>query len=82
MIQIRVLFFASIRALIGQKEIDLELPEGASVSDLKQKISSLYPQADQAMQHMLTSVNRVFSDDDTILSDQAEVAFFNHIAGG
>jgi molybdopterin converting factor small subunit len=31
---------------------------------------------------MLASVDKVFSKDDTILFDQAEVGFFPHISGG
>ncbi len=82
MIQVQVLFFASIRSMIGQKELGVELLPGSNVHDLKQKIIELYPHTDLAMKTMLTAVNRVFSDDDTLLADQAEIAFFPHIAGG
>ncbi|MCK4489449.1 MAG: MoaD/ThiS family protein [Anaerolineales bacterium] len=34
------------------------------------------------MESMLTAVNRIFSEDDTALPDQAEIAFFPHISGG
>ena len=68
--------------MIGQKELGVELLPGSNVHDLKQKIIELYPHTDLAMKTMLTAVNRVFSDDDTLLADQAEIAFFPHIAGG
>ena len=82
MITVTILFFATIRSAVGLKNLDLEIPEGSSVQDLKVIISDLYPHAGPTMEFMLTSVNRVFSDENTILLDQAEVAFFPHISGG
>jgi molybdopterin converting factor small subunit len=82
MISVQVFLFSTIRALIGQKELVVELPKGATVRDLKKEIGSRFPLADQAVMTMLTSVNRVFSDDDKELEDQAEVAFFPHVSGG
>ncbi len=82
MIKVQVLFFATIRAIIGLKKMEIELAAGSTVRDLKQKIIKLHPHAGPAMESMLTAVNRIFSDDDTPLPDQAEIAFFPHISGG
>jgi len=82
MISVKVLFFASIRSVIGLKEIEVELTAGSTVRDLKITITEMYPHAGPTIDSMLASVNRIFSDDDTFLSDQAEIAFFPHITGG
>lgn len=82
MITINLLFFSTIRAIIGQKTLVLELPDHSTVLDLKLEIGRLFPHADQAIKTMLTSVNRVFSNDEEILQDQAEVAFFPFVSGG
>ena len=82
MITIRVLFFSTIRARIGKKNITIELPLGARVEDLKRKIALEYPDAAGAIFNMLASVDKVFSDDSTELTDQAEVAFFPYVTGG
>lgn len=82
MITVKVLFFATIRSAIGIKDLELEVPENSSIQDLKDIISDLYPHAKPTMEFMLTSVNRVFSDEMTIIPDQAEIAFFPHISGG
>ena len=82
MIRIKILFFSTIRAIIGQKELLLELPADSTVMDLKVEIGRLFPQSDQTIRTMLTSVNRVFSNDEEILCDQAEVAFFPFVSGG
>jgi molybdopterin converting factor small subunit len=82
MITVQVLFFATVRAIIGMKELKVNLPPDSSVLDLKRKIVDLYPHTGPVMESMLVSVNRVFSDDCAVLPDQAEVAFFPHISGG
>ena len=82
MIRINVLLLSTIRAIIGQKELVLELPVDSTVLDLKVEIGRLFPQSEQAVRTMLTSVDRVFSNDEKILLDQAEVAFFPFISGG
>ena len=82
MIKVKVLFFSTIRRAVGQKELVFELPPGSSVLDLKHRIAQAYPQAEPTLEFMLTSVDRVFSQDETILFDQAEVGFFPHISGG
>lgn len=80
--KINVLFFATIRDIVGEKKIEVNLPPGSTVKDLKQRIVQQHPQAEQAMQTMLTSVDHVFSEEDKELHDQAEVAFFPHVSGG
>lgn len=82
MITVHVLFFATIREIIGEKEKEIQLPEGATVQDLKEKIITQYPHAERPMETMLASVDHVFSDEETVLEDGVEVAFFPHVSGG
>jgi molybdopterin converting factor small subunit len=82
MITVRVLFFSTIRARIGKKQVRLELPAGARVADLKKELALAYPEAVGTIENMLASVNQVYSDDSTELLDQAEVAFFPYVTGG
>lgn len=82
MITVQVLLFSTIRARIGEKQLELNLPADSSVSDLKLALIDLYPDAAPTMRNMLSSVNQVFSGDDTIIPDQAEIAFFPQVGGG
>lgn len=82
MITIKISFFASIRAIIGVKSIQLEIPEGSTISDLKEILVRKYPEAADAFPGLLTSINRVFSQEHDLIPEDAEVAFFSHIAGG
>lgn len=80
--KVRVLFFATIRSLIGQKELEVNVPEGTTVAELKSILGKKYPEADPALNTMLAAVNREFSDDETEIPENAEVAFFPHVSGG
>lgn len=82
MITVKVFFFSTIRARVGVKETQIQLPAGSSVEDLKKEIADLYPEAAAAIPGMLASVNEVFSDDSTEIPDQARVAFFPYVTGG
>jgi molybdopterin converting factor small subunit len=82
MIHIKVHFFSTIRARVGVKDLELELPENSRVEDLKAEIASRFPQAAPTIEGMMTSVNEVFSDDTTIIPDGAQVAFFPYVTGG
>ena len=82
MITVKIFLFSTIRARIGKKQLELNLPAGSSVNDLKQVLIDLYPDAAPTVRNMLSSVNQVFSGDETIIPDQAEIAFFPHVSGG
>jgi len=82
MITVKVFLFSTIRARIGTKQLEFNLPIGSSVNDLKLVLIDQYPDAAPTVRNMLSSVNHVFSGDDTIIPDQAEIAFFPHVSGG
>ena len=82
MIVVQVHFFSTIRARIGKKDIEVELPSGSRVGDLKREIAARYPEATAAISYMNASVDRIFSDDNTELSNGSQVAFFPYVTGG
>ena len=79
---VKVLLFASVRAQIGKKKIELKVPEGATVWDIKKELIQRYPEAEDVLRSMLTAVNREFSDEETVVPEGAEIAFFPHVGGG
>jgi len=79
---IKVLFFATIRDHLGQKQISIQLPEDAGVSDLKSFLHNMYPNATAVIDSSLISVNREYAFDDETIPEGAEVALFPHVSGG
>jgi molybdopterin converting factor subunit 1 len=80
--QITVLFFATLRDRAGVKSLSLDLPPGASVKDLKERLIQTNPNLTQAMETALVAINREYAFDETVIPDNAEVALFPPVSGG
>lgn len=79
---ITILFFATLRDRTGARQIEMELPHGATVADLRSEISKRYPQAAPAIGSALVAVNREYAFDEDPLPGAAEVAVFPPVSGG
>ncbi len=82
MSRVHLLFFASIKERAGAPRAEVDLPEGASVADLKTLVSGRYPAAAPLEGHALVSVNQAYAFDEDPVPDGAEVAFFPPVSGG
>ncbi len=80
--QVKVLYFATLRDRAGVRQETLELPEEATVADLKRHIARQHPRLDAAMDSALVSVNREFAFPQDALHDGDEVAIFPPVSGG
>lgn len=80
--KVRALFFASYREIMGGAEFDVDLPDGATVSDL---ITLLRGRDDAALvlpSDPAVAVNRTYRRSDAVLADGDEVAVIPPVAGG
>ena len=78
-LRIRVLFFASYRELAGSGETWLEVEEGSRLGDLTQEVNDRYQ---GIRDRALVAVNGRYVEDDPILIEGDEVAFFPPVSGG
>lgn len=78
----RVLFFATLRDKTGVREITIEFPDGAHISEIKQIVLGLYPNIQQIMESMIVALNHEFAFDEDIVPDEAEIAMFPPVSGG
>lgn len=83
MARIKVLLFATLRERAGgAKSIEVELPDGGTVHDLKVQIAKNIPALEQNMKSVLTTINREYAFDEAVLPDGAELAMFPPVSGG
>jgi molybdopterin converting factor subunit 1 len=80
--QVRVLFFATLRERTGVRETELDLPNGIKVQEFKSYLAEQYPGLATGISSMLVAVNREFALNDQIIPDNAEVAIFPPVSGG
>ena len=81
-VEIRTLFFASYRELVGTKELDIDLPEGATVSDLVSTLRSRGGAFTVLPVDPAVAVNHSYADPAVLLNDGDEVALIPPVAGG
>ena len=79
---IKVLIFAHLRELVGSGSLDVELEDGATGSDLLQKLEDSYPQIGSHRKYLKLSMNGEYIDSDTAIQQNAEVAIFPPVSGG
>jgi molybdopterin converting factor subunit 1 len=78
--KIRIRCFASVRELFGSDEIERELPEGATLAQLRSDLAREQPRF--ADLPTAQAVNREYATPDRVLREGDEVAFIPPISGG
>ena len=80
--RVKVLCFAWAREVTGEDEIELEIPEGGTVSELRARLEEKYPVFANRMESIAVSVNQEFAGDARGISAGDELALIPPISGG
>lgn len=79
---VRVQMFALARQCAGVDVLELELPDGATVGDLRQRLVGQLPALGPLGARLLFAVNAEYSTDATRLEAESEVACIPPVSGG
>jgi molybdopterin synthase catalytic subunit len=80
--KVTVKLFARLREIVGERTLEQELGEGATVEDLLRALQAEYPGLAQVTARTIVSVNEEFAAPDTLLQDGDDVAIFPPVSGG
>lgn len=80
--RIRLLAFASAGDALGAGELDLDLPEGARIADLRTCLDARYPALAPLWPRLAVAVNGTIARSDDPLAEGAEVALLPPVSGG
>ena len=80
--RVRVRLFASLREVVGQSDVDLDLGSGATPEDVFSLLSEMHPALRQRRQSLSAAVNRRYVGFDEPLHDGDEVVFVPPVSGG
>ena len=80
--KIHVQFYAQLRDLIGMRQLDIDLAEGAAVRDLLEKIYAQQPALRAHDKSILVGVGVEFVDRDHELKAGDEIAIMPPVQGG
>lgn len=74
--------FAIARQRAGRPEVAVELPEGATVADLKRAVAASHPELAPLLPGLLIAVANEYAPDDRPIPAEAEVAAIPPVSGG
>jgi molybdopterin converting factor subunit 1 len=77
-----VRLFARARDLGGADRLALDLPDGATVADLRRRLVALHPQLTELSAKCAVAVGAEFADDNRLLTEGAEIALLPPVSGG
>ena len=81
-INLKILLFAAARDLCETSEAQIELPQSATVADLKVELIKSFPQLQPILSRSAISVNHQYADDQVELNESSEVAIIPPVSGG
>ena len=80
--KVSVRLFAGLHDLVGRREVELELVEGATVADLREQLVSQYPAVTPLMSTLVCAVDEEYVSNNHRLSAGDQVALIPPVSGG
>jgi len=80
--QVKLLFFASLKDIVGSRQLQLDLPYGATIEHVLAQLEASYPRMREYRPVVLTAINEEYVDQRTPIHEGDEVAIFPPVSGG
>lgn len=80
--KVSVKLFAVFRDIVGQPEVELELPAGGTVGDAWERLQAEHGRLSGTARSILFAVNKEIVTPDHRLSEGDEVVFLPPVSGG
>ncbi|MDX1631735.1 MAG: molybdenum cofactor biosynthesis protein MoaE [Thermoanaerobaculia bacterium] len=80
--RVRVLAFATARDTLGTEALEVDLPEGATVSALREELVRDFPGLEGIWPRLAVAVDGEMASPERVLTDTSEVALLPPVSGG
>ena len=80
--KVAVKLFAAARELAGGGQVEIELPPGADLAELRQALATRYPKLAALSSRSLMAVNAEYASDSTPVTEGDELALIPPVSGG
>jgi molybdopterin synthase sulfur carrier subunit len=80
--KLTVKLFAAARELAGQDSVEVDLPAGATIGDLRRQMGEQFPSLAPLLPHAIFAVDAEYVTDDTPATENAEIACIPPVSGG
>ena len=78
----RVQMFAVARQMAGRAVVELELPAGATVRQLREALAIVVPALSPLMPHLMFAINTDYVADAAVIPADADIACIPPVSGG
>ena len=79
---INVRLFAGLHDLVGKRDVVLELPDGATVEQLRDRLGEEYPIVQPFLTTLVCAVDEEYVPPEYVLREGEDVALIPPISGG
>jgi molybdopterin converting factor subunit 1 len=80
--RVRVRLFASLREAVGEGEVELDLPDGATAEEAWARLVRDHPPLAERRARLTAAINRRYAPFDAALRDGDELVFVPPVSGG
>jgi molybdopterin synthase catalytic subunit len=80
--QVKLLFFATLKDIVGARQLEVNVPPGSTVADVLTHLESSYPRMKEYRPVVLTAINEEYVEKAAAIRDGDEVAIFPPVSGG
>ena len=82
MTTVTIRLFARARDLAGADFVAVEVPNGATVTEVRSRLAARVPALESFLPRCAVAVNEEFAEDDAIVPRDADVALLPPVSGG
>ena len=82
MITAHVRLFAGLHQLVGERDLEMTLPDGATIEQLRDKLGDLYPVVQAFLPTLVCAVDEEYVPPEHLLRDGDHVALIPPVSGG
>jgi molybdopterin converting factor small subunit len=79
---VSVQMFAAARQLCGCPVVEVELPPGATVAELREALAARYPNLRPLLPHLKFAIEREYAPDHQVVPADVEIACIPPVSGG
>jgi molybdopterin synthase catalytic subunit len=80
--EVNVRLFAGLHDMIGKRDIVLDLPSGATIGDLRDRLGEEYPIVQPFLTTLVCAVDEEYVPSEHVLREGDDVALIPPISGG
>jgi molybdopterin converting factor subunit 1 len=80
--KVRVKLFAVAKELVGRDVLEIEVPAGATVADVRDALGHAHPALSRVLPHAMWAIDASYAIETTPLSETSDVALIPPVSGG